>query len=86
MFNIANVLNRFCDMVERSQVFNLWAVEKDLSGVVLVAPLTRSNFKILMTFGIRRVSSFRLLISLNKSAGCCGLVSFQRLENFHLGE
>ena len=47
-------------MVERSQVFTLRANENDLSGVALVAGLTRSNLQVVMMFGMRYFSSIAL--------------------------
>ena len=68
VFIMANALNLFCNMVDRSQVFNLQAVEKDLSGVALVSPLTRSSFVTLVTFGISFTSSSHFLITARRSA------------------
>ena len=40
LFNIVKLVNRSCDIVERNDLFNLWAVEKDLSTDALVAGFT----------------------------------------------
>ena len=45
-------LKHFCDIVDRTHVFNLLANEKDYSGVALVAAPTRISFINLLTFPI----------------------------------
>ena len=45
-------LNLRCFIVDRSHVLILLAIEKDLSGVAVVAPLTNTTFTMETIFGI----------------------------------
>lgn len=49
-FNIPNVLDLRCNIVERSQIFIFLVIGNDLSGVADVAPFTNMIFTMVMTF------------------------------------
>ena len=40
LFNIVRLVNHSCVIVERNHLFNLWAVENDLSTDALIAGFT----------------------------------------------
>ena len=49
---IESELNLRCFIVDRSHVLSLLAIDKDLSGVAVVAPLTNTTFTMETIFGI----------------------------------
>ena len=51
-FKIESELNLRCFIVDRSHVLILLAIEKDLSGVTVVVPLTNTTFTMETIFGI----------------------------------
>ena len=62
---MANQLNPFCFIVERSQVFNLRMDGNDFSAVALVAPMANKSFITCLMLGIKsdvvRPRSFSVL-------------------------